>query len=454
MKQATSIYEIDQALRLSVPVPPEHEFFTNLSDIRGDFEEKFVYRSLNVRLRDGVRYYDHSVNNNNETLLFIGGMRGTGKSTELLKYFSVLDSPKCFYGIYCSLDIELNTNDMEYVDILILQFQQLSLRLRKDKINISTDLLKTMHSWFSEQLSEVNFKIGKSIDLSLGGKVETPSIFASLIKLFGSLKANVMAGSERTEIVRNVLRQNFNPLRDQFNEFVKEASQAIREKGFGQDILFIIDGLEKTNTQSIRRKIIIDEGSRLRQVRANCIFVLPVELMKERQKLRQMTEFVTTFPNIRIIGDDQLPIEKAYERLTTLITKRISKNLFDPKCSTLILNKIIEYSGGNPRELLRILSYANLYSDEEKGYITMRAVDTGLKKLSNETTQFISNKEWDTIILLEQNNIVGINSPYNDEMDTLVEKSIIYDYSDGAERRVNPIVKISAYFKSKFNDQG
>ena len=43
MKKAYKPEEIDSALQFNVPVGPDHEFFTDFSGVRGEFEEKVVY---------------------------------------------------------------------------------------------------------------------------------------------------------------------------------------------------------------------------------------------------------------------------------------------------------------------------------------------------------------------------------------------------------------------------
>ena len=51
------------------------------------------------------------------------------------------------------------------------------------------------------------------------------------------------------------------------------------------------------------------------------------------------------------------------------------------------------YSGGSPRELLHILRYAHLYSDFDKGTISMNALNEGIKKLSVQYSRCLSGKD-------------------------------------------------------------
>ena len=77
MKQATTLEEVDSAVQFDVPVGPDHAFFTDFSQVRGDFEEKVVYKNLNVNPKTFT--FNLNANLANKTLLFLAGMRGSEK---------------------------------------------------------------------------------------------------------------------------------------------------------------------------------------------------------------------------------------------------------------------------------------------------------------------------------------------------------------------------------------
>ncbi|HNG90988.1 MAG TPA: hypothetical protein PK858_12310, partial [Saprospiraceae bacterium] len=73
-KKATSLIEVDNAVRLDVPITPDHPFYTDFSDVRGDFEDRMIYRTLNVNPKTFV--FNREANLGNKVLLFLAGMRG------------------------------------------------------------------------------------------------------------------------------------------------------------------------------------------------------------------------------------------------------------------------------------------------------------------------------------------------------------------------------------------
>lgn len=449
MRKAYNLLEIDQAVRLNEPVGPQHEFHTNFSGLRGEFEEKIIYRSLNVSTRGGKYTYNTKANAFNKSLVFLGGMRGTGKTSELLGYAEKLHHPDCFFVVFCRLDEDLNTNDMEYMDILILQLEKLTYLLKEQDIKVNTASLKALQKWFNIQIKEINRNLKGGVGLEVGTGVQKGGLLSNLLNIFADFKASVNASTELTNSVRTVLKKNFIPFKDKINEFIGEAALSIRKAGKGQDILFVIDGLEKTNTPDIRRKIVIDESSRIRLIQANALFILPIELMKERQTLRQLTEFVCTFPNIKIQDKTGKEIATAVQRMVDFVYKRIDKSVFKDNKNDALVKKVIRYSGGNPRELLRILSYAGFYADEDKDKIDTQAIEAGLDKLARETVQYLTIEDFKKLKELKENNEIGRLTPYDTKMDELLEKVIIYEYNDGSHKRVNPIIERTEIYQQQ-----
>jgi len=449
MRKATHADEIDQALRLNEPVGPDHEFYTNFAGLRGEFEERVVYKALNVKVLDNHFTYNAEVNSGNKSLVFLGGMRGTGKTSELFRYERNLHNPECFFVIFCRLDEDLNLNDMEYMDVLILQLEKLTAKLQENGIEADKGALESMYKWFDEQTKEYRNTLKGEAGLSAGAGLKKDGLLSQLLGLFAEVKASVTAGTERSTSVRRVLKNNFTPFKDKFNEFIEEATLAVRNANKGRDILFIVDGLEKTLTADIRKRLVIDESNKIRQIRGNTLFILPVELMKERQQLRQLTEFVTAFPNIKIQdrkGKDQ---KESMEKLLEFVYKRIDPSLFADNEKDQLVYEVIRYSGGNPRELLRILSYANFVMNEQLGKIDHNALQRGLKKLANETTEYLTPDDLPKLIELHENNQKNLQTPYDPIMDKLIEDVIIYEYNDGNFKRVNPVVELSEIYQQR-----
>lgn len=439
-KKAKLLAEVDNAVRLDVPITPNHEFYTDFSDVRGDFEDRMIYKTLNVHPKTFV--FNREANRGNKVILFLAGMRGSGKTSELAKVAQKLNNKDCFFCITCNLDDGLDLNDMEYMDILIFQLERLFEEVDNKKIDLDEDIIASLYAWFGERVKEVNKVIKKEGGFEVEVKAQTPSLF-SFLGIAAKLKANLAGSKENAEKIRTTFKNNFTEFAQRFNQFIEHVNIILRKQGIAQEVLFIVDGLEKTSTLDIRKKIILEESNRIRQIKVNTIFTLPIELVPQRQKLLSFSQ-VVTFPFVKIREKNEAIIEEAVTRFEGFVYKRIDAALFD---SPATVRKAILYGGGSPRELLRILEYANMYADEDTNKIFIHDLDKGIKKLAAETAQYVSKKDFDKLKILKEANDSNQAIPFDEDWQDLLEKLIVLEYNDGTFKRVNPIVEASVLYR-------
>lgn len=443
-KKAFSLIEVDNAVRFNVPINATHEFYTDFTDVRGDFEDRMVYKNLNVNPRTFT--FDAKANPFNKQALFLAGMRGSGKTSEIAKYVNKLHNPNCFFCVVCNLDDQekgLDLNNMEYMDILIFQTEMLLEKLQTVGVYLDNAVIAKLQEWFKERVTEVNKVIKREGGFEIEIKAETPSLF-SFLGIAAKIKANLMGSKENADKIRSVFRNNFTEFAKEFNDFLEYVNTILRKDNHAQELLFIIDGLEKTATSDIRKKIIIDENNRFRQIKAYTIFTLPIELMSNTQKLYATGNQVVSFPFVKLQERNGEYIEKAIARFTEFVYKRIDEKLFDSKET---VKKAILLSGGSPRELLRILEFAAMFADDDLGFIDSKSMDKAIKKLAAQTSQYLHETDFETLKKLKINNEKGLQTSFNESFQDLMEKIIVMEYNDGTYKRVNPIVAESELYK-------
>lgn len=440
MKKAYKLAEIDNAVRFNEPIAATHPFFTDFNDVRGDFQDRLVYRALNVDSKNFT--FDLSANANNKTLLFLAGMRGSGKTSELSKYALKLHHPDCFFCITCNIDKELDMNDVEYVDILIFQLEKLVSKVQEIDLKINTGTLSSLKKWFDEKVTEINSSIKGEASIETGVEAESPSFF-SVLKIFAKLKAGVTGSKERSTTIRTTFKNSFSEFANKFNEFVGEVNLSLREHKKAREILFIVDGLEKTLSTELRRKIIMEENNRLQLIKANTIFTLPFELMKERMKISMFSSIIS-FPFVKLLNQDGTRVEAAFARFREFIFKRVDKSLFEDDA---IIDRMIGYSGGSPRELLRIIELTNINADEQKEKLDAEALRKAIKKLAAQYANYLTDEMLEKLRQINMNNNKGKSTPFDNVIDKLLEDLLLLEYNDGSYKRVNPVVEESVIYK-------
>lgn len=441
-KKATALEEIDQAVVFNEPVGPDHPFYTDFSTVRGDFEESRVYRILNVSRKDGNFTFDLR-NSRNKTLFFLGGMRGTGKTSELAKYVKNLHRPECFFCVTCNVDEELDMNDVEYMDILVFQMEKLTALLDERGIKVDDGILKRFEKWFQTRETEIKKSLKGEAGAEFGLDATGSSLLKAILGITGKLKLGITGSKERATVIRTTLKNRFPEFANLFNQFVEEVNLALRQNKAGQELLFVVDGLEKTMSVETRRKIVIEESNRLRQIKAYTIFTLPIELMRERQKIAQFST-IEAFPFVKLLQRDGTPIPAAIERFREFVDKRIDAALFE---SEAVVEKAILHGGGSPRELLRILENASFQADESKAKIDMPALDKALTRLGNQAAQYLTDDKLSKLKEISENNKNNRDTPFDDIIQEMLEDIIVMEYNDGSYKRVNPVVELSNLYR-------
>jgi len=402
-KKAFKLIEVDTAVRFDVPIGSDHEFFTDFSDVRGDFEDRMIYKALKVNPSTFI--YNLEANRGNKTLLFLAGMRGSGKTSELAKIAQKLNHKDGFFCVTCNLDDGLDLNDMEYMDIVIFQLERLFEELEKVKLDIDVPIIASLQKWFSERVKEVNKAIKKEDGFEVEITAGTPS-FLSFLGITAKVKSNLLGSKENAQKIRTVFKNNFSDFARQFNLFVEEVNVKLRQTETAKELLFVIDGIEKAASLEIRKKIILEESNRIRQINANTIFTLPIELMPEGRKLISFST-VVSFPFVKIREKNGDIVEKAVERFMQFTYKRIDEKLFD---SPETVRKAILMGGGSPREYLRILQYAYMFADDDAEVITMDELEKGIRKLAAETSQYVSTSDLEKLKSLIQSSNLSISN--------------------------------------------
>jgi hypothetical protein len=449
MQKATQLNNIDAAVNKFMPVTPEHEFYVNFDNLRGDFQERDVIRMLNVSIDDGQYNFDYQPNNFNKTLLFLAGMRGSGKTSELAKYAQKLHSPGCFFVVTCNVDEELDMDNVQYMDILVFQLEKLLRQADQAGLSIDHSILESMNVWFQQRVDEINnsLRMDGNAELEVGGDTDNPfSVSGLLGKLLGitaKLKAGLSGSSERATAIRTIIKNRFPDFALKFNTFVEQVNARLRREKKGQEVLFIVDGLEKTMSAATRRAIIMEESNRIRQIKANTVFTLPIELMKEALHIRQFSEIIT-FPFIKIIGRDGNPVSEAIDRFEEFVCKRVARDLFD---AVETIHLAIRYSGGSPRQLLRIIERAAWQADSQRGQITQDDMQRAIDREANSMARYLEPEDYEKLKELREKLKNGTAIGFDRTIQGLLEKEIIFEYNDGTYKRVNPLVEVSKLYQ-------
>lgn len=435
MQKAKTLTDIASTLQAVRTLEYNHEFYVDLNDLRRGYDEKQIFEALHV---DTENYCYNQENPFNKSIVFVAGIGGSGKSTEISRWRYYLDNPQAFYCILCNIEHSLDLNNLEYSDIMIFQIEKLIDRLIKDDIQPDILIAELLQHALNDIVIDIDGKYNISIKKATSSKALN-EIHTLLQNLLHYLKNNLV----QSRMVRNVIKHYFYHLMDCFNTFFEAVNRQLRQENKAQEICFILDGIEKIKSNEMRRKIIMDESFRLIQMQCNTLCILPVELKKEEREL-SLFSTVISLPLPLLEDRSSHPVEKAYRRFIQLVAQRVDLKLFDKEET---LRQAIAFSGGSPGELMDIIQEGANFAMFQKTNINANAIDLAIRKLAADKSKFIN--ETDIILLkkLKDLNKRGIPITNDDGFEELIQRQIVFEYDHNSFKKVKPLIKASNLYR-------
>lgn len=415
-QKARDLFSIQDSVTINTPVDSDNIFYVDFTPYRSDFTDKKIFRHLNIDIENnGCR----SLNSSKK--IFLSGYRGTGKTSELLTLKKKIDATKCYLSIFVDIsEEELDTVNIETVDILILMLEKLIDTLLEKGADVSDDIISDFYEWYKTKIvQEVNKSVKGSAQIEVELKAMLPiPLFA---KLIGNTKLKLQSSLESKTIIRREINNNFKTFSSKFNEFIRSVIQELKEKNHYQDLLFIVDGFEKIGSLSARKKILIDDSNKLTIIESHMLITLPIELFSQKNVLNHFS-ITENFPLIN------LDEPKAKECFKEFILKRVDEKLF----ASGAIDLIVQNGAGHPRQTLQIINRACLETDT---LLDTKSIEIALKSMGRELLAGVDEDGLRVLNEIDNNRDVVENDTYT----TLKAANIIFEYGDDSSK-INPIL--------------
>ena len=417
--QHISIWEAKNRLTYNEPLQPGDPLFVETSSARGDFSLKRLYRELNVD-NQGMAHIAPAAPLK-EYILFTGH-RGCGKSTELLRTADYLHHPDRYYVIHLDCLERLDINNLKYSDVLLALAAALLKQLEKeDGIIIDQVFLTRLENWFKERV-EVHSDLKEfAAEVKAGAKVQTGLPW--LGKLFMELTNKINIGSSYREELRLVVRNNFTEFAEAFNQLIRAGEEKIRAAGKGKRILFTVDGTDRLD-QEDAPKFFVEDVHQLTQINGLFIYCAPIHLLHQDNCLSASFCQPFRLPMLKVRDRDGEDLVENMAVMQEMALRRVPEQLFDTLDT---VDYLVRYSGGHPRDLLRLLNVAINYADEER--IDQVAAEKAVKQVANEYRRFINTEDYTRLVQIDLH--PDAPDDFTDEQSNLMLYNLILlEYND------------------------
>ncbi|MCP4699171.1 MAG: AAA family ATPase [Gammaproteobacteria bacterium] len=421
-----NLWDMDAGLQFNEALEIGDPRYINTTAARGDYRQNHLLLSLGVDQRSMTLRARH----NSKYLLFCGH-RGCGKSTELRRMAHELHRPQSYFVIFLDALQELDYNNLQYADVLLALAKILFERLIKEKCRIADLFLENLQEWFKQRI-ETNTRIHDfTAEIKAGAKAESGLPF--LGKLFAGFSTAMRNNSSYKEELRMAVENSFGQFAGAFNLFVQAAEEALREAGLGQKILFVTDGTDRLRDQDAQRFFIRDVHQ-LKQIQAAFVYCAPIHLLYEGNQVQNAFDDFFILPMVKLHEKtDDAPLAEAYDTLRALIDRRAAPGLF---AEAGLKDSLIQYSGGSPRELLKLLHYAFLRCDGDQ--IDQASVNAAVSDLATDYKRILDKEDYPLLKRMDMDREDDENS---ERARFFLYHLILLEYN-GYWRRSHPVIRL------------
>lgn len=364
--------------------------------VRGNFSFSNFYRKLKVDIIN-KKFHDNNPSIKNYSVFC--GHRGCGKTTELRRLASELDKEDLFLVIFIETAKELDSNDIHFTDICMAIVKRLLERLDEFNITIDKQHLNNLESWFYNKIMTKESKIEAISEISAGVELKTEIPF--LAKLFTKITSTFKTSASNKVELRKNIQSEFTDFAFAFNNLL----DAVRDKlpsinRFG--LLFIVDDIEKLSLEDAR-KILIENVNKLKLLNSNFIYTAPIHLTYFDSQI-QNHYYSQMFPMIKTFDKDGNKNYEGFKAMREMILRRADISLFE---SDEVIEKVIEFSGGNSSYLFRILELA--YLNAKADIFDMDSVNSAIKIIATEFRRFLKTEHYELLFKIDTNDIYEIS---------------------------------------------
>lgn len=267
--------------------------------------------------------------------------------------------------------------------------------LTGSNVEIDEALLANLQSWFTERIEVHDSTRSLASELKTG--IQSKAGLPFLAELFAGLSLSFKTNSTYKEELRSIIKNSYSQFARAFQQLLLAAEAAIIKHYRGKALLFIIDGTDRLNEQDSRR-LFIDDVYQLQQIQGNFIYCAPIQMIYVGNQLQQSFQrFV--LPMIKLIDRTGQQSNKCgYDVLRKLVYRRADPALFDDPET---LDYLIQYSGGSPRELIRLLSYA--FQESKSDLFDRAAAEAAVKALATDYRRFLTCEDYKILYEIDHN---------------------------------------------------
>lgn len=358
------------------PLPANDPAYVDCRAVRGDGD---VLKDLGTRIRRSSK----------KTHQLYSGHRGAGKSTELLRLKADLEQKGCFV-VYFAADAEdVNTEDVQYSDILLACTRHLI-----ENLNAADP--QPLLRWLGSCWGEIKDLLQSEISLD---KLSLELQLKQFAKLTASLKAEPTARHK----IREAVNRHTTTLIASLNQFIADGQRSLPQNA---QLVVIADNLDRitpvpqAHGRTNHEEIFLDRCEQLKALDCHVVYTVPIALVYSQwaNDLKENYGKPGLLPMVMVKNRDGSVCDAGLVVMKQLIERRV--RLYSPtrNLETQIfdapetLERLCLMSGGHVRELMLLMQEA--INRTEQLPITGQAVQRAITEIRDIYRRTPRTEEW------------------------------------------------------------
>lgn len=412
---AIALDEIYRTLRpypLSTPEELAAFYRPEINQTRGGDKMKRLQLRLHRAAGDGVLFKACMM-----------GHPGVGKSTELSRLEDrIKDS---FRVIRFSAVNDLDPGSFRPLDVVLVMMIEVA-EQTAELVGIPSEArLHDIRNWFAAESTIREEKIDTMGSIQAGAGVEQGSLWDQVLGLFAKLKGEVKYASTRNKKVEDYRLNRIKDLIDLANKLLDECNQLLRYAR-GQQWLFIGEDFDRAGIAEARiRELFITYGNLFQDLRTNLIFNVPISLFysTEAARLPFAEENSFVLPDTPVYQRDHTPNLMGRDAVRAVLEARMDLRLV----AAAALDRLIVASGGNLRDLFRMMNYAaDTALLREATVISSEDADTAILDLRSDYERRIGMSPFDPEEILYEQKAERLVGLYHQDNDAQMTDPVLY----------------------------
>lgn len=417
--------EVLQKLNFDEAIGPTDPRFVDTDAARGG-----VGTQRSLARKFGLDLYQDKFFPNQKRHVLLFGPIGSGKSTELLRFVHTLKQGKRLFPILLNVRGEIDINNLQYADVLMALASAVVRDLTAQGLEIEPARIETMRLWFQEHVAtEDNIReLTGELRSEAGAELTIPF----LAKLLTRLTTTFKNSSVYKDSLREVVKKTFTQFANAFNELVQAAEKALQERGIAERLLLIVDGTDKIPLTDAER-LFVFESEQLLAIEALVLYTAPITLKYGGTSVSKL-DTDEVLPIIKLQERDGGRYEAGWAAMREMLGKRIDPNSFADPAS---IERLIEYSGGHPRELLRLVRLACELTESDP--IQPPTLEKAIDKLAADFRYWLQPEDYALLARVDADN--GAHVGNDERVRQLLWRLALLQYNDGSWRHSHPVVR-------------